>query len=294
MQENIKQFNNQPEKSEKIEEIIESFYKRFPIIAKDLIKKNQDLSDEKNKKFLDNPDDPSQHEPRWHQWGIITHTKMFEKAYNEETLKYLEQWGIYNEVQNQMSEEIDSVSKDQLLRIAILFHDLGKFTTRKIKEKLFSFKEHEIASGEIIRSSEFSAMLKQEYNLTDAQIEYIAQCAELHYVFGVIRDQAKKSNGYNFAFIQSDEFKEQIKQILTQYPNFQLEIGLLFLADTLGKTDIRIEGKDDEEIESQEAAINKILEVKGLDPNFINGIKQLPVTCAIMEIYLKMWASQNK
>lgn len=116
-------------------EIISSLWEKIPIIAKDLIQKSQDLSDERNKNFFENPDDVLEHEPNWHQWGVITHTKMFEKFYREEIPQYLEQWGVSDKVQQRMSEQIDGISKDQLLNIAILCHDLGKFTEQRLKRE---------------------------------------------------------------------------------------------------------------------------------------------------------------
>ncbi|MCX7616264.1 MAG: hypothetical protein N2Z68_02640 [Patescibacteria group bacterium] len=279
-------------------DIIASLWEKLPTIAKDLIQKSQDLSDEHNKNFFGNPDDLLEHNPKWHQWGVITHTKMFEKFYREEVPQYLEQWGMSDRAQQQMSEQIDGISKDQLLNIAILLHDLGKFTERKLKREedgslSASFKKHEAASGRIIRTPEFSGMLKQEYGLTDAQIEYIACCAELHYELGIVRNEAKKSDlGYTLAFTRSDEFQNRVRQIMAQYPDFQLEIGILFLADSLAKTDIRIEGDTDEQIESQGVSVQEVLKERGLNPKLIKAVKQLPVNIAIAEAYLRIWAEQ--
>lgn len=290
----VENIENQQEIGKKMEtkEIITSLWDKLPIIVKDLIQKSQDLSDERNKKFFENPDDPLEHAPNWHQWGIITHTKMFEKIYHEEIPQYLQQWGVSDKVRLQMSKQIDGVSKDQLLNIAIIFHDLGKFTERKFKhKKTASFKNHELASGNIIRTSKFSRMLKQEYELTNLQIEYIARCAELHYELAIIRDEAKKSDsGYTLIFAKSVAFQDRAKQLIKQYPNFQLEVGLLYLADSLAKTDIRIQGNTDEQIESQNMSIQKTLNERGLNPKLIKAVKQLPINCAIVETYLKVWA----
>lgn len=277
------------------EEIIISITNKLLPIAKNLISQNQDLSEEKNRTFLENPDDPQEHGPKWHQWGIITHTKMSEKAYREEIPKYLNQWGVLDKIKSGTSEKIDNLSKDQLLRIAILFHDLGKFSERKLKHRednsvSFSFKNHEITSGKIIRSHDISEMLKQDYSLTDTQIEYVARCAELHFELGFVRDEAKKSRlGYSFAFINSDLFEENINKIFLQYPTFQMEIGLLYFVDFLSKTDIRIQGKTNQEIETQIPTIQKLLEKRGLDTNLIENIKQLPINFLLVEKYLKFW-----
>lgn len=152
-------------------------------------------------------------------------------------------------------------------------------------------KKHEAASGRIIRSQEFSGMLKQNYGLTDAQIEYIARCAELHYELGIVRDEAKKSDfGYTLAFAKSDVFRDQAKQLMAQHPGFQLEVGMLFVGDSLAKTDIRIGGNTDEQIELQDASIQDALKKRGLNPKLIKAVKQLPVNIAVAEAYFKVWA----
>ncbi|MEK7568403.1 MAG: hypothetical protein AAB498_02130 [Patescibacteria group bacterium] len=296
MTENIEGRQQETGKRLKTKKIMASIWEKFPVIAKDLIQKSQDLSDDRNKNFFENPDDFLEHEPNWHQWGIITHTKMFEKFYRKEISQYLKRWEVNDKSEIKMSEEIDGISKDQLLNMAIPFHDLGKFTERKLKREddgsiSASFKKHETASGKIIRTPEFSGTLKQEYGLTDAQIEYIARCAELHYELGIIRDEAKKSDmGYTLAFARSDVFKERAKQLMALHPDFKLEVGMLFLADSLAKTDIGVEGDTDEQIESQDSSIKETLQKRGLNPKLIKAIKQLPVNRAVVETYLKVWA----
>lgn len=296
MTENIEGRQQEVGKRPETREIIASLWEKFPAIAKDLIQKSQDLSDERNKNFFENPDNFLEHEPNWHQWGVITHTKMFEKIYREEIPQYLEQWGVRDKFHSQMSAEIDGISKDQLLNIAIPFHDLGKFTERRLKREedgslSASFKKHEAASGRIIRTPEFSEMLKQSYGLTDAQIEYIARCVELHYELGIVRDEAQKSDmGYTLAFSRSDTFRERAKQLIAQHPDFQLEVGVLFLADSLAKTDIRVEGNSDEQIEIQDSSIKDVLRERELNPKLIKAVKQLPVNRAVAETYLKAWA----
>ncbi len=281
------------------EEIIISITNRLPSIAKSIVSQSQDLTEEKNRFFFDNPDDPKEHMPKWHQWGIITHTKMSEKSYREEVPKYLNQWGILNKVKLETSEKIDNISKDQLLRIAILFHDLGKFSKRKLKYKentpvSFSYKNHEIASGKIIRDVKFSEMLKQEYSLTNAQIEYVARCAELHSELDLIRSKDKKSDtGYNFTFVNSDLFNKYVEQFCLQHPSYQMEIGLIFFVDSLSKTEIRIEARTDQEVETKNQSIKRLLQKRGLNSELIEAVKQLPISFSVAEKYLRYWADRN-
>lgn len=287
-----------PDATEKREakDIVESLWQKLPEIAKDLIGRSQDVSIERNKLFLENPDSVSEHEPSWHQWGIITHTKMFEKIYREQVPEFLAEWGIKDKVDEQMSQEIDGMSKAELLNIAAPLHDLGKFTMRTLKPEedgsmSASFKKHEADSGRIIRTPEFTQMMKLEYGLTDAQIEYIARCAELHFELGIVRNEAKKSEaGYTLAYANSDEYKQRAKQIMAEYADFQPEIGILFLADSFGKTEMQISAKTDEEIEDQTDAIKDALAEQHLSPKLSKAIKQVPVNKAVAATYLKTWA----
>lgn len=279
------------------EEIVESIANKLSSLAKNLIFQNQDLSKDLNRTFFENPDDPKEHGAKWHQWGIITHTKMSLKAYEEEIPQYLDQWGLLDKIKLKTSEKIDNFNKNQLLKIAILFHDLGKFSERKLKNNQnnlvsFSFKNHEIASGKIIRSPEFSETIKQEYGLTDSQIEYVAQCAEMHFELGYLRDKAKKTNvGYTIDFVNSDMFNEDLKKFYLDHQKLYMEMGILFFADFLGKTDIRIEARTDQEIETKNHLIQQLLEERELNSGLIYNIKQLPINFLVVERYLKFWAN---
>ena len=45
-----------------------------------------------NENFMKNPDDPAEHEPNWHQFGIITHTRKFSEFYRTEAKEYFQDW----------------------------------------------------------------------------------------------------------------------------------------------------------------------------------------------------------
>lgn len=289
---NINEGQSTEKREDEIEKSIESLLGKLPDMAKELIKNKSDFSNEENQRFYENLDDPNEHSPRWHQWGIITHTKMFEKYYREEVKQYLAQWEILDKVKNKISEEIDGISRDQLLRIAIIFHDLGKFTERKLSRKgdgSFAFNGHEAVSGKIIREREFSGMLKKEYELTENQIEYIARCAELHYQINFI---CQKENN-TIAFTKSENFNEKAKNLMDTYKDLQLEIGLLFLGDLLSKTEVRISVDTDNGIEEQAEFIKGLITKRKLSEDMINVIKQFPINLAFAENYLKIWANKD-
>ncbi|MEQ8171852.1 MAG: HD domain-containing protein, partial [Candidatus Eremiobacterota bacterium] len=213
--------------------IIEKLHLYLEEMAKDIIRQNLDLSIKENQDFLNNPDDVNHQKPEWHQFGIITHTKMVEKAFREELPVYLNRWGIRDITERHLNEEIDGIKKRDLFIMTIILHDTGKFKVRTMKKKngliKYSFKPHEKASGEIIRSVKH--ILKKDFCLTEGQIEYIARCAELHFELGLLRYTGKASKtGFNREFIYSEVFKNTVLEFISKNPDFKWEIGLFFLA----------------------------------------------------------------
>lgn len=279
---------------EKIKEIIDSLWQKLPDMGRKLIAQSLDLSNPLNQRFFENPDDSKEHTPAWHQWGIITHTRKFEEFHHTEIPVYLAEWGLEQEVNSKLSEEIDIMSKRDLFDIAIVLHDLGKFTNRTIDLKnegvTYHFKKHESASGEIVRSKEISGMLQSEFGLTAPQIEYIAHLTELHYELGILRDRVKNTIGYTLNYAKSEACRIDTAEIMAKHPGFELEVALLFLGDSLAKTDIRIKGaSSDAEIEAQSDRIKELLEDRGLDPRLLDCAKQIAVNVAVVETYLQIY-----
>jgi len=84
---------------------------------------------------------------------------MFLKYWNFELDNYLNELEIKDKVEKYLNEKIDGESKKDLLEFSIYFHDIGKFVARKItyesnREISFSFKGHEQASYEVLKSKE--------------------------------------------------------------------------------------------------------------------------------------------
>jgi hypothetical protein len=283
-------------------EILAEFWEKLPSLAKDLIEQNLDMSLETNRRFRDNPDSPAEHKLQWHQWGIITHSRKFEEFSRTEVPGHLEEWGVAQAVEQFMSEQIDGRTKGELFRLVAPVHDLGKFTTRTIRadvvvglDRDFDFKGHEAASGRIIRQPEFSGKLQADYGLTQSQIEYVAACAERHYDLAHVRDAAiGASGGFSIAFTHSPEFRDGADRLMDKHPGFQLELGLLYLADSLAKNEIRTLAKTDAEIAASDVEARRMIAERGLNPVLVGGAKQLPVNVAMVERYLKSWAERCK
>lgn len=135
--------------------------------------------------------------------------------------------------------------------------------------------------------------MKSEFNLTENQIEYVAQCCRLHYELGKTRDLTKElDTGYSFEYLKSKYIIEHNMGIMNANTEYQLEIGLLFLIDSLAKTEYHIEAESIEDVERQADSIEKIVANNNWHPNKVLLIKQLPINIKTAEAYLKMWAER--
>lgn len=268
--------------------------------AKEIIKKTHDLSDINNKIFFDNPDNPMSHEFFWHQWGIITHTKMFLKYYREKKDEFLSKIGIKELVDEYLKEKIKDKTKAELLELSIVFHDIGKFEKRKISYKedgsfSYSFKGHEESSYEILKTDIFVNWFKKELGMSEDQIEYVAQCCKKHFELGKARGLGKKSEfGFTFKFLESKDFHDYLEKIYLENKSFALEVGLLFMADTWAKTEVHIDAESDECLERQHEKIVKLVKENNWKEEWVFLIKRFPVNIKLAEIYLKKFFGIGK
>lgn len=275
-----------------IQEIISFLENKLPAIGQKIIKEHLDLSVLDNQQFFENPDDFSQHEYHWHQWGIISHTKEFIREYKARVPKLLQEWGIDKQVETYLSDEIDGRSKDELLQIGILLHDLGKFGKRRIKgydvngKPDFSFAGHAQLSAEIIETEEFSRMLRIEYGLTESQIKYIRECARIHFDVAGVRDKYKKIPGsYTVENMTCPEMNEEYNRIIAKCHPFEIEAGLLFMGDTLSKVDSEPAENVDElkrEVENYKQKYSR------LDPNLSKAVLQKHINLCVARRFLEI------
>jgi hypothetical protein len=244
-----------------------------------------------NENFRRNPDSFIEHEPKWHQFGIITHTRKFLDHYQTDAGEYFEKWGISSQIERYLTERMDDKSKAELLPIGILLHDIGKFA-RGFKDKDGKVKPnydgHEAKSEQaILREGNIRYRL-QRNNLTDDEIKYIARCAGLHFELGKMRAKAKQSDwGYTIAFIESEHCQQVCTEIAQKFPEFKTEIGLLFLCDSMAKTDVVIDAETDLEIVEQTPYAEQVLLAQRLNPALIAAVKQGPVNIAVARKYLR-------
>lgn len=272
-----------------INKIINFLLEKLPEIAKNIIEVRPE-----NENFIKNPDAPEEHVVNWHQFGIITHTRVVLEAYVKDVPKFCDQWNVRDKINNKFCVKIDGITKHDLIKIGIILHDIGKFA-RNLKNENgkieHNFYGHEAISENLIilKDSYIHDLLKNTLNLTIHQIDYIGRIAGLHFELGKSRDTAiKLALGYSIAFSKTEECEQSCLYIASKYPDFKEEIGILFLCDSLGKTDIRINAESDKQIEKYKIYIHQILKKRNLNPKLIAAIKQLPINVAITKKYLNI------
>lgn len=272
----------------------------FPALASALIREflPQDIA--YNADFALHPDEPRHHKPQWHQWGILTHTDRFLHAFDTEVQAYMQLWNQTKQYDNWMAVHIDGKRKEDLLRLGILYHDLGKFTSRHLSKYQhstdpaypdFSFGGHEAASETLIHSHAAARLHTLGY--TDAHIQYIGRAAALHYEIAKVRDRIKYSGeGYSFRFIASDDFTREAKLLHLEYADYAMEVGLMYLGDSLAKTGFRLDPmpKDDTSRLLHPALpdIRLSLERAGLPAQHIDCVSHVPVSIEAVRVFLSL------
>ena len=214
-----------------IDRISSELDRDLPAIARRVIQQYLEPADPGTQAFLREPDGREHHQTEWHRWGIITHTRVFLRQFDHDIPQLLRDWSLWREVHRVLSRKVDGVRRWDLLRVSIVLHDIGKFGARRHSNGKYHFSGHESLSGEIIREQLDLA----RYGLTAAQIEYIAHTAEDHFVLGRVRREARQAGWYDEMFVASEQFGRIAKQISCEHPLDFVEIGVMFLGDSLAK-----------------------------------------------------------
>lgn len=212
---------------------IQAIDDRLEEMARAVIRGHLDLSHPENASFLAAPDAREQHQTQWHQWGILTHTRVFLQHYDRDIPRYLRTWGLYRPVDEVLCRCIGDATKWQLLRASILLHDIGKFSARTRGRTRFHFAHHEDQSGAIIRDELDLPAL----GFTPAQTDYVARTAQDHFVLGILRKAARERGEYDERFPHAPLFRSLCLQIKAAHADDYVELGVLFLGDSLAKVD---------------------------------------------------------
>jgi len=219
--------------SSEFDSILSSINEQLPALSRSVIERYLDKNEPENQAFLRCPDDRMQHQTQWHQWGIITHTRVFLRVFDRDVPLYLRAWGVWDAVDRVLSCRVDGLTRWQLLRISILLHDIGKFGTRTQGARGFHFAGHESLSGQLIREE----MQLDQFGLTGSQIAYVARTAEDHFLLGLLRKRARQQGAFSIEYTESQQFTEDVKRIKAEHADDFVEVGVLFLGDSLAKAE---------------------------------------------------------
>jgi hypothetical protein len=154
----------------------------LPTLARELIPRAPTAS----AAFLAAPDDPQEHKPEWHQFGIITHTRRFVAALRDEVPPALRQIDamIAGRAERYLDRSIGDLRRRELTLVAGYWHDIGKFTTRTLGRRGdWRFRGHAGDSSRLITGErdDYGDGLGARYGLAPAQIAFVARLADLHY-----------------------------------------------------------------------------------------------------------------
>lgn len=264
----------------------EILIEQLPSLARELIRAHAPGDVD----FLNDPDSTTEHNPEYHQYGIITHTAKVLEAYRLEAPEYLERSGLTAPLEAYMHQHIGNRSKAELFEASIPLHDLGKFQRAIHYEDLvrkIDHTGHEALSEQIVRGSETVQTVLWRLGHSDHQSDYIARLTGLHFELGIARETAKQSPlGFSLAYLESDLATQAFQELYERFPDYSVEIGLYFLVDSLGKTEFRITASSDAEIEAQQEALLATLQERNLPNTLSAAALQLPVNVACALGYL--------
>jgi hypothetical protein len=188
--------------------------------------------------FLDRPDAVDEHKPRWHQFGIIEHTRRLVAALDDEVPRAIEAVDrqIAQRVERHFEREISDDRSDdetpgtrcELLRVAGYFHDLGKFATRTMNRRgEYRFIGHADVSARLVLGESGVVGLGTRYGLWAAEIRHVARLCALHYAPMELRLQTAQSGKAATNVVY--------ESMAGRFGQDGYDICAIFLADTIAK-----------------------------------------------------------
>lgn len=197
----------------------------------------------------DHPDAVTHNYRTFHEFGNFTHPIQVLERWREFTQGTSE---LFNHLNSAIVErllqhfavEVDGMSKAALVEIAIFFHDIAKHISPLYPDDprwppaLRNHEGHEKIGAHFLRTYKpVREFLANKYGFTPAQIEYVTNCVEHHFALGEARRQRVEHNlPYDYQFTQSEECQRICDQLIANHPDMAVEIGVLFLVDSMGKT----------------------------------------------------------
>ena len=261
-----------------IEDIAQNLEKDLPNIITKIAYENNSFE------YLKNPDFLEKRLLAWHQFGLLSHTKKVREIYKQEMPAIIKKWGLFDYIQSVLSDPIHGINKGTLFEISIPLHDLGKIVCKDDKSVN---RKHEESSAQLIFRPYIKKRLYAE-GLKKEHIAYIFKCVLNHDALGKeLRDKLKHERKLSLDYLKKENITPACIKLAIKYNEIKTEMGIFFLCDLLGKTDLRIEAISEEGISKQETEIEKVLIKRNLPLQLKSAVLQLPANLKLAEIYLR-------
>lgn len=240
----------------------------------------------KNKvpEYCQNPDFFDPRLKKWHQYGLLTHTKKVRQAYHHKLRSLLMQWGVCEKVDIKLSEVIGDLKKKDLFDASIMLHDLGKILCLGQEQRN---REHEKVSANLLYKEPLKKQLDL-YGFNAFHLGYLERCIATHdAVSKELRDELKDAGNLNLKTVCSERVKQSCRHLAKRYSSIDMsiEMGLFFVCDSLGKLDSNL--SDSFPGDFSEDYVSKHLKERGLPEDLRFGIMQFPANLKLAETYLK-------
>ncbi len=232
--------------------------------------------------YAENPDFLDKRLIRWHQFGLLEHTRRVRKSFLKELPQILKSWSVDRKITVLLSERIGGIKKQHLLEMSIPFHDLGKIICL---HDLQENRKHEFLSAAIV---DFLSPRLKSAGLEDKGIAYIRRCVETHDIVGKeVRDKLTGGGHSSLEYLSGEGAGDICRTLPARYEDIKLEAGIYFICDTLGKVGMRIKAETDSEISKGEKQVIEYLAKNHLPEDLKLGIMQLPINLKVAELYMR-------
>ena len=239
--------------------------------------------------FENNPDLQEARLSAWHQYGLLTHTKLARHMWKTKGQDHLIKAGVERVVAT-LDVQVGAFYKQELFEASILLHDLGKIPVYGEKREN---RQHEDISGKLLEYRPIARILNL-HDVNEEEKQYILRCITTHAVLGKkIRDRLVSLHEYTLDSIHTSNTRSLCKGVAEKYSDVQIELGLFYLCDSLAKTGIHIRANTDAELEGQRERVRQKLREENLPPELQAAVLQLPVNVLLAQTYLQEIVSHS-
>ncbi len=262
-------------------DIAKELNEEFPRIALEIIKsQSQTYSKLLNNECCDKSieeklDCTCLNDPYRNKYGIMTHTKKSVSSFENYNVVYFIS-AISPQKKINLKEEIEEISKLELVKLALVYHDIGKYEIQSFRG---SFPNHAEKSADIVKPH-----LIQK--LSEKQCDYVLKLIRNHHLLDKLIDIV--AGKLTKTYIDRDDFWKELEKAEEQTSGIEQELAVLIIANVLAKEerDVFLEEKQEIFEKAMQEEYNKKTQPS---PDIIrpfNVRKIYDKTLEFLEIYL--------